>query len=73
MSGLSSNSSSFGKVSLAVLVRALDAFACAGFTLEEVPLMPCSKSTSLLLCGSFNVTSIRSSHPHVLRSPDEKM
>eukprot|EP00957_Ditylum_brightwellii_P055767 4225964-Ditylum_brightwellii.AAC.1 len=73
MSGLSSNSSSFGKVSSAVLVRALGAFAFAGFTLEEVPLMPCSKSTSSLSCGLFNVTSIPSCCPLVLCSPDEKM
>jgi hypothetical protein len=56
-----------------VLVQALDAFAFAGFTLEEVPLMPCSKSTSLLSCGLFNVTSIYSCCPCVLRSSDEKM
>eukprot|EP00957_Ditylum_brightwellii_P135746 10352039-Ditylum_brightwellii.AAC.1 len=73
MSGLSSNSSSFGKVSSAMLLRVLDAFAFAGFTLEEEPLMPCSKSTSSLSCGLFHVTSIRSCCPHVLRSPDEKM
>eukprot|EP00957_Ditylum_brightwellii_P017475 1316323-Ditylum_brightwellii.AAC.1 len=73
MSGLSSNSSSFGKVSLAVLVQALDAFAFAGLTLEEVPLMPCSKSTSSLSCGLFDVISIRSCRPRVLHSPDENM